>query len=1752
MGGKKGAPGIFTIAEIIAGIAASEKMMDSTIAAGAKVICTCAAGCQSESRMVKGASCLFLQRSVELGHKDIEFSPLFHACMAGDHVCKPEIERNEWQDYDETKVTSTGDFSLLKDKSYMFCTKGFGIIYATDNGQKVDARQAQGMALLFRRWQDNPEELGYLKGMGLCYAYSKDPVNLNTGNFIYEHEDLRIAGVMPLVFKRFYNALDTRHGSLGEGWIHSYEMRLEIKRDKLILFLADGKEEQYRKESETVYRNAHTGIETICLVKSGKSPSPGFGGRCGMERSYLYTAKDQRKHLFDQQGRELRREDANGNGIDFHYNQEGQLIQVEGSGTSLAFCYQEDGKLAAVRDHTGREIQFEFGGSGKSPSPGFGGMGGKSHSPGFGGMGGLEKVFDPDGNVIQYHYGQNNKIQAITNARGVQSVRNEYDQDGRTTKQQFPDGGEVSYVYHDEEKMVEMTEQNGNRVTHYYDERYRNIKTIDQDGKEEFVYQEQNKKIRYKDKRGYLTRYEYDRQGNETRKVDALHHQIHKTYNQQNQLLTLSVNGVLKLKNQYDRKGNLMKTTDGIGRSCEFTYNHQGLPTEFFQPERKVPLTQDRRNEGSCYRFEYDQRGNLRKLIDPKGYSVRYQYDALNRVSETTDANGTTLQFEYDNRNNLICVTNAEGKQRRYTYNASNRVTSFTDYNGSTTNLEYELLNKPSKVIDAMGNETILEYDQMWNLCQVKEANGGIKTYRYNQANQLECVTNPLGGTVTYAYDPNGNRTKIIGVHGEVTEFTYDALNRVIEKKEPNGQGKVAVHCYEYNAEGQITKCVNPLGQVTSYEYDPAGQKVKEINALGEETCFAYNALSKLIEVRKEGVVLVRYQYDSLGLLTEESYLDGRVVQYCYDGNQNLIRKSDQKGGIFEYAYDCFDRIIKIRSNQGQESQYTYDAVGNLTEKTDANGRKTRYLYDPCSHLIGVLDAAGNQTAYGYDGIGKLTHIIQGEKHLFTDENQTFDLEEVLKINKENQNIRITTYQRNLAGQIEQIIDPLGNIETYHYDPAGKLTGKTDPDGYQTSYGYEGTGEINKIRYGDGREVRFCYNPLRQLIQVEDWLGITRMEYDDLGRTRKVTDHKDREVSYEYGRLNERRSITYPDGKTVRYDYDDGFHLTEVQGPDTRVNYQYDKRGYLTEKVFENGIKTTYGYDETGQPNRLTHWNRNEKLDEYQYTYDAMGNKVGIVKQRSGLKRESGNYQYQYDALNRLHRVSKDGYLIRSYVYDEYGNRTGQTEDKKRTVYHYNRLNQLVRKEELPLNPGPTTGIQTAEETYQYDKRGNLTKRYRNGQLLNQYHFGSFNRLERAMNYQSGMGAEYQYNGLGNRIGKVEGKPVEGKPNEEMIASLNLNPTREIEDVLDLTKQYPHLLQRYEGDQEESYLWDHQLLSRVQEESSQFYLQDDLGSPIRLLNSEGKSQERYGYDEFGQDLYPYESTSQPFGYTGYQHDTISNTDYAQAREYDSGTGRFLGQDQVRGSLQAPITQNAYLYCWGNPVNLVDRNGLYPRGSGISQADANQWAVNQYLQGLQDAWDQWTGEVQESIDGAVIAIGEGAVNGWNSAIDGFVGSSSSGLEFIYENCGIGTISYNTAGAFGAGPSGSLAFSTVLDSEGNIAAQITPSGGGGFPHLSYSKSITISNAPNYKALEQWGMQTGGSIGVPIEATVEIGFIPHDRGTYLSRTLGVGGGGSATIAELHAELGYTWTIYKWNLFDEIKKLKIEKENKCKTVID
>ena len=698
-----------------------------------------------------------------------------------------------------------------------------------------------------------------------------------------------------------------------------------------------------------------------------------------------------------------------------------------------------------------------------------------------------------------------------------------------------------------------------------------------------------------------------------------------------------------------------------------------------------------------------------------------------------------------------------------------------------------------------------------------------------------------------------------------------------------------------------------------------------------------------------------------LTTLYEIRYADGTEEAFTYDANGNLETHTLATGFVLTYGYDSMDRIVEITGSEGERKSYTYDALGNVTSMTDGEGNITRYAYTLSGQLAKVTDALGNETEYQYDVCDRLIEIRQyGAKESLKEDTEgsgmDADLLEAEKQNGRKRLCQITRYTRDLRGQVTETVDALGQKETYTYDKKGQLLGKLDKEGYLTKYAYTKQGDLSGIQYADGKEVKLSYNPLRQLIEIQDWLGSTRITPDALGRAEKVQYPDGREVSYTYGKAGERRSITYPDGTTVFYGYDEQFRLSELKEGDSIITYGYDPVGRLCEKQFPNGTKTTYRYDRKDQLTELVHQDKEGILDRYTYLYDLLGNKTGITKERRGLERESGQYRYGYDALGRLSEIQKDGEIQTRYGYDAFGNRTWKEESGEQTSYQYNALNQMVSERQGEIR-----------KEYGYDKRGNLTAILENGAWKKRYVYGAMNRLEEAVD-AAGKQARYQYNGLGHRVGKQEGvlpKEKLEKLDPQRRVGMEIGNSRQITYTLDLTRQYYNLLERTEESQSQRYFWDGNVAAYEENGRRNYYLQDDLGSPLRLEDSFGTIKENYEYGVFGEDLYQNQGKIQPFGYTGYQRDEVSGTYYAQAREYLAESGRFAGQDLIAGFLDMPFSMNRYSYCFNTPMLLVDLGGAWPSWNDIRKG------INKGINKLVDVTEKF---VQSDIGKIITTVG----------------------------------------------------------------------------------------------------------------------------------------------------------------------------------
>jgi RHS repeat-associated protein len=124
---------------------------------------------------------------------------------------------------------------------------------------------------------------------------------------------------------------------------------------------------------------------------------------------------------------------------------------------------------------------------------------------------------------------------------------------------------------------------------------------------------------------------------------------------------------------------------------------------------------------------------------------------------------------------------------------------------------------------------------------------------------------------------------------------------------------------------------------------------------------------------------------------------------------------------------------------------------------------------------------------------------------------------------------------------------------------------------------------------------------------------------------------------------------------------------------------------------------------------------------------------------------------------------------------------------------------------------------------------------------------------------------------------------------------------------------------------------------------------DHLGSPRLITDQYGRVSSRKDFTAFGEEIRSSQRVGGPAGngydppgvrqdYTGYEKDSESGLEYAQARYYNTGHGRFTSVDPLTASasMRNPQTFNRYSYVINSPYRFIDPLGLALIDIGVVQ------------------------------------------------------------------------------------------------------------------------------------------------------------------------------------------------------------------------
>jgi RHS repeat-associated protein len=509
-------------------------------------------------------------------------------------------------------------------------------------------------------------------------------------------------------------------------------------------------------------------------------------------------------------------------------------------------------------------------------------------------------------------------------------------------------------------------------------------------------------------------------------------------------------------------------TYDAIGQFPVASTNALGQSeTKVFDPKWGTPLS----------------------LTGPNGLTSTWQYDGFGRKVLETRADGTKTQWSYQycagvNGGTATCPTiggaagtwlvqttpqAADGTQNgpitKTYYDSLNRAirseTQGYDGNGTATAIykdtQYDSLGRPYMTSRPYyAGQTVywvtVTYDSLGRTISQTDADGAVTSTAYNGLSVM--VTNPKGQTRTTVKNSQGKIASVTDANGQAIAYQYDAFGNLTQTLDPLGNKTLL----SYDLKGRKTGMTDPDMGSWTYVYDALGQLVKQTDAKGQLTTISYDQLGRMVQ-RTEADLVSKWYYDS--------YKGGGA---CAKGIGKLCQAEADNGYNRVHSYDSLGRpsqtVTTIDTNY--TTSVTYDANGHVQTQTYPGGVGVRYVYTPLGYLKEVHDTTSNALYWQANSLDAEGHLLQ----------QTYGNGVITQQTYNPQNGRLTgilagagngvqnlTYTYDVLGNIASRNDANQNLaETFTYDSLSRLTSATvNSNGagiVTTNYGYNAIGNI--------------------------------------------------------------------------------------------------------------------------------------------------------------------------------------------------------------------------------------------------------------------------------------------------------------------------------------------------------------------------------------------------------------------------------------------------------------------------------------------------------------------------------------------------------------------------------------------------------------------------------------------------------------------------------------------------------------------
>lgn len=1030
---------------------------------------------------------------------------------------------------------------------------------------------------------------------------------------------------------------------------------------------------------------------------------------------------------------------------------------------------------------------------------------------------------------------------------------------------------------------------------------------------------------------------------------------------------------------------------DAFGYSSNSTYDYRFGALVYTEDMNYMPM-----------RTRIDDRGRVMEITGP--------YELFVEGLTTSDP-AWTIRFEYENESSVAeLIAHQELEFTDYVIDAGGRFVP--DHHNPDNNLHHavtrhfdpEFRQDPETPVTNNEIYTITLVDGLGKPVQVKKStsllstttthtgepdfhviddrdkmvwliNGKVKTDAFGRALKTYYPTtqtfnsgNPLGDVAVYAYMDDVDDENIY------TEAKYDALDRVTETTLP-GENVSMTTAYAIDNGLFKTTVTNELGQVKQSFTDVRGRtvKVEELSAMAGTitTEFAYNAIGELLEVEDTDGNITESKYDLAGRRTELRHPDNGITKFTYDKASNLIAKetstllADGNGEKIEYSY-TFNRLDSIvyPKNPHNNVHFFYGQAQDASAADDFSVGRLWYQ----------IDATGVQQ-FKYGRLGEVRYnlrsvAVPGDKAYWFK----------------------TEWEYDTWNRVKKIIYPDEEEVTYFYNRGGELHAMTSKkDGHQnddiiSQIGYDKFGQRTYLRYGNGTETTYKYEPERRRLGRMDVKSSTAFgsSVDRLFvRNNYTYDILSNVLTVENIAPNPTTGLGMIGGATsYAYTYDDLNRLTYAEGDFTgsnaaddgleRQHYEltmaYDKLHNIVSKeqlhqkapgqsggTFTDIPTTTYALDYVEQSeNDGGYGSAGYNVAGYQYTqphaprkiidkpyttstgndiktklydYDENGNLTAITQTTGDSETVEKLRTNLWDEENRLRAVdiTPDAEGVRPiaiYTYDAGGERVLKHSNTSVSIYLNGKKVADTIQTDAILYP---SGMLVA-------KLGNNGNEEEQTLAYTKHYYAGTQRVSSKIGTTENLGdflQDWITQGLGGPVDAI-GSSMDVLENAEegvvqVYTELGIAPpSYESSPTFIPVESFTH------GDDENEIYWFHP---------------DHLGSTSYITNVLGEVSQHMEYFAFGETFVEEHrsSNNSPYKFNGKELDEETGWYYYGARYYDPRLSVWLSIDplasydpinnsehyidgQHNGGVFNAMNLNVYGYTYQNPLRYVDPNG----------------------------------------------------------------------------------------------------------------------------------------------------------------------------------------------------------------------------------